>query len=82
MSGQYGQPYRDTRVILRNGAVHPARATSDLAKWRCTCGLTLYSLEVACLPPYAETACPSCHRRYRFQPDIDAVKEVDQEDPH
>ena len=82
MNAPYGPTYRDIRVILRNGTVHPGRATSDFAKWRCTCRLSWYPLEVACLPPYAETACPSCQRRYKFQPAIDAVKEVDQEIPH
>ena len=74
MRGQYGPTYRDIRVIVRNGLVHHARATSDVAKWRCTCGLTWYPLEVCCLPPYAATACSSRQRRYEFQPAIDAVK--------
>ena len=77
----YDETFRDIRVILRDGTVQPARSSTNHVEWRCVCQLQTTALTVSCKPPYPDTICPSCQRRYKFRPPIDAVAEIDQDDP-
>jgi hypothetical protein len=67
----------DIRVVLRNGTIQLGRETTDHASWRCVCRLQLRALTVTTRPPYTETTCPSCQRRYKFEPADNAVVETE-----